>query len=196
MNIVGYISQVGQVRLRRGRFEAWFCVLQFHQPTLINMFLSGRKSQCCRFSMSTTPQGYFRPRLFFPPSPSIIVLEPTTAKGTRSYSGKKIMFTLQLSNNGDLHPPVLLPLSLLAVLHLRELVYFDLGRRNLLHDHRFEWRDLKLAWLKHRTRSKYFCKRNIFNLLRSHCVSLANDWDDVDLVVQLLHELNVKRFQT
>ena len=37
-----------------------------------------------------------------------------------------------------LHPPVLLPLSLLAVLHLRELVYFDLGRRNLLHDHRFE----------------------------------------------------------
>ena len=43
---------------------------------------------------------------------------------------------------------------------------------------------------------KYFCKRNISNLLRSHCVSLANDWDDVDLVVQLLHELNVKRLQT
>ena len=34
------------------------------------------------------------------------------------------------------------------------------------------------------------------NLLGSHCVSLPNDWDDVDLVVQLLHELNVKRLQT
>ena len=38
--------------------------------------------------------------------------------------------------------------------------------------------------------------KNVSNLLRSHCVSLANDWDDVDLVVQLLHELNVKRLQT
>ena len=39
-------------------------------------------------------------------------------------------------------------------------------------------------------------KKKESNLLVSHCVSLPNDWDDVDLVVQLLHELNVKRFQT
>ena len=38
--------------------------------------------------------------------------------------------------------------------------------------------------------------KNVSNLLRSHCVSLANDWDDVDLVVQLLHKLNVKRLET
>ena len=38
--------------------------------------------------------------------------------------------------------------------------------------------------------------KNLSNLFRSHSVSLADDWDDVDLVVQLLHELNVKRLQT
>ena len=36
----------------------------------------------------------------------------------------------------------------------------------------------------------------LLDLFRSHSVSLSNDRDNVDLVVQLLHELNVKRLQT
>ena len=33
------------------------------------------------------------------------------------------------------------------------------------------------------------------HLFRCHCVSLAYNWDDVDLIVQLLHKLDVQRFQ-
>ena len=34
--------------------------------TFLWRYLNGTKSQCSRFSMSTTPQGYRRPRTFFP----------------------------------------------------------------------------------------------------------------------------------
>ena len=44
----------------------------------------------------------------------------------------------RILGNPHLHPPVLLPLRLLAVLHLGELVHLDLCRRDLLHDHSLE----------------------------------------------------------
>ena len=34
------------------------------------------------------------------------------------------------------------------------------------------------------------------SLLQSHCVRLGNDWDNVDTIVQPLHELNVKGLHT
>ena len=56
------------------------------QHYLMRIVLRATKSQCSSFSMSTTPQGYFRPRVLLISGPtgySRIVLEPTTAKGTR-----------------------------------------------------------------------------------------------------------------
>jgi len=33
-------------------------------------------------------------------------------------------------------------------------------------------------------------------LIRGHCVSLGQDWDDVDFVMETLHELDIQRLET
>ena len=76
--------------------------------------------------------------------------------------------------NTFLHPPVLLLVILLAVGDLGELVDLDLGPGDLVHDGLLEGGDL----------------------LGRHRVRLGQDRDDVHLVVQLLHELDVKRLQS
>lgn len=48
----------------------------------------------------TVPQGYFRPRNFFP-STSNTVFEPTTAKGTRSLIILLILFSSSSSQSGN-----------------------------------------------------------------------------------------------
>ena len=40
-----------------------------------------------------------------------------------------------------------------------------------------------------------FLRKRCLHLFRCHCVSLAYNWDDVNLIVQLLHKLDVQGFQ-
>lgn len=76
--------------------------------------------------------------------------------------------------NTLLHPPVLLLVILLAVRNVGELVDLNLGPGDLVHDGLLEGGDL----------------------LGCHGVRLGQDGDDVHLVMQLLHKLDVKRLQS
>ena len=76
--------------------------------------------------------------------------------------------------NTLLHPPVLLLVILLAVRDLRELIDLYLGPGDLVHDGLLEGGDL------------FGC----------HGVRLGQNWDDVHLVMKLLHKLDIKRLQS
>lgn len=87
-NLQSFIQTIGGSRARQLNSLAlwsWPTPVNIVSDTYTSMVRSLRKSLCSGFSTSTTPQGYRRPRIFFPFT-SISWLEPITAKGMLAWN--------------------------------------------------------------------------------------------------------------